>query len=58
MVGYSDSTKDAGRLAAAWALFQAQEDLARLFKVGGGTAAISCLVELLSRSYWLRMNEV
>ena len=32
MVGYSDSTKDAGRLAAAWALFKAQEDLAALFK--------------------------
>ena len=32
MVGYSDSTKDAGRLAAAWALFRAQEDLAKLFK--------------------------
>jgi phosphoenolpyruvate carboxylase len=25
MVGYSDSTKDVGRLAAAWALYQAQE---------------------------------
>ncbi len=25
--GYSDSGKDAGRLAAAWALFEAQENL-------------------------------
>jgi phosphoenolpyruvate carboxylase len=25
MIGYSDSTKDVGRLAAAWALYQAQE---------------------------------
>ncbi len=28
MVGYSDSTKDVGRLAAAWALYQAQESIA------------------------------
>jgi phosphoenolpyruvate carboxylase len=27
MVGYSDSAKDAGRFAAAWALYRAQEDL-------------------------------
>ncbi len=27
--GYSDSGKDAGRLAAAWALFEAQEKLVR-----------------------------
>jgi phosphoenolpyruvate carboxylase len=27
MVGYSDSAKDAGRLAAAWALYRAQEDI-------------------------------
>jgi phosphoenolpyruvate carboxylase len=27
MLGYSDSAKDAGRLAAAWALYRAQEDL-------------------------------
>jgi len=27
MVGYSDSGKDAGRLAAAWGLYQAQEEL-------------------------------
>ncbi len=27
MIGYSDSTKDAGRVAAAWALFMAQEDV-------------------------------
>ena len=29
MLGYSDSSKDAGRLAASWALYQAQEDLVR-----------------------------
>lgn len=29
MIGYSDSGKDAGRLAAAWALFEAQEKLVR-----------------------------
>ncbi|GBG60875.1 hypothetical protein CBR_g15996 [Chara braunii] len=27
MIGYSDSGKDAGRLAAAWALFQAQQEV-------------------------------
>ncbi|KAF5835589.1 phosphoenolpyruvate carboxylase [Dunaliella salina] len=27
MIGYSDSGKDAGRLAAAWALYEAQENL-------------------------------
>ena len=30
MIGYSDSGKDAGRLAAAWALYQAQEALAEI----------------------------
>ena len=30
MLGYSDSGKDAGRLAAAWALFQAQERLVQV----------------------------
>src|ERR1043165_2112083 len=28
MIGYSDSTKDAGRFAAAWALYRAQEQVA------------------------------
>ncbi|KAG5177202.1 phosphoenolpyruvate carboxylase [Tribonema minus] len=32
MIGYSDSAKDAGRLAAAWAQFEAQERLASLAK--------------------------
>lgn len=27
MLGYSDSAKDAGRLAAAWAQYQTQEQL-------------------------------
>ncbi len=30
MIGYSDSGKDAGRLAAAWALFEVQERLTRV----------------------------
>jgi len=30
MIGYSDSAKDAGRLASAWGLFQAQENLVAL----------------------------
>lgn len=32
MIGYSDSGKDAGRLAAAWGIYEVQE---RLTKVGG-----------------------
>lgn len=35
MIGYSDSAKDAGRLAAAWALYQAQEELVSLCKEQG-----------------------
>ncbi len=35
MIGYSDSAKDAGRLAAAWALYKAQEDLVQLSKDHG-----------------------
>lgn len=30
MIGYSDSAKDAGRLAASWAQYKAQEELANL----------------------------
>ena len=30
MIGYSDSAKDAGRLAAAWALYQAQEEMVKV----------------------------
>ena len=32
MIGYSDSAKDAGPLAAAWALYEAQEGIARVGK--------------------------
>jgi phosphoenolpyruvate carboxylase len=35
MVGYSDSNKEAGFLAANWALYQAQEALAALFEQHG-----------------------
>ena len=31
MIGYSDSAKDAGKLAATWALYQAQEKLVDVF---------------------------
>eukprot|EP00798_Chlamydomonas_sp_ICE-L_P012455 gene12458-15660_t len=51
MIGYSDSGKDAGRLAAAWALFEAQEKLSEvameakveliLFHGRGGTEKLS-----------------
>ena len=49
MIGYSDSAKDAGQLAAAWGLYRAQEQLAdaagragvelKLFHGRGGTVA-------------------
>jgi phosphoenolpyruvate carboxylase len=32
MIGYSDSAKDAGRLAASWAQYETQEELAKLAK--------------------------
>ncbi|KAL4519094.1 hypothetical protein Ndes2526A_g00199 [Nannochloris sp. 'desiccata'] len=35
MLGYSDSGKDAGRLAAAWALYACQEDLVKVCKEAG-----------------------
>lgn len=35
MIGYSDSAKDAGRLAATWAQFKTQESLAQLGKENG-----------------------
>jgi phosphoenolpyruvate carboxylase len=30
MIGYSDSGKDAGRLAAAWSLFETQERIVQV----------------------------
>jgi phosphoenolpyruvate carboxylase len=35
MVGYSDSAKDAGRLAASWALYESQEKMAAVAKKHG-----------------------
>ena len=35
MIGYSDSSKDGGRLAAAWELYQAQERLVALARARG-----------------------
>ncbi|KAL3572519.1 hypothetical protein D5086_026423 [Populus alba] len=32
MIGYSDSGKDAGRLSAAWQLYEAQEELVKVAK--------------------------
>lgn len=34
-MGYSDSGKDAGRLAANWALYRAQENLVNIAKSAG-----------------------
>lgn len=33
MIGYSDSGKDAGRLAAAWGLYEVQENLIKVAAV-------------------------
>ena len=42
MIGYSDSAKDGGRLAANWALYTAQEELvARRARRGRGADAVS-----------------
>ena len=35
MLGYSDSSKDAGLVAASWALYRAQEDLSRACRARG-----------------------
>ncbi len=35
MIGYSDSSKDAGILASSWGLYQAQETLSQLFEGSG-----------------------
>jgi phosphoenolpyruvate carboxylase len=35
MIGYSDSSKDAGLIPASWALYRAQEDLARICREAG-----------------------
>jgi phosphoenolpyruvate carboxylase len=35
MIGYSDSSKDAGIISAAWALYRAQDALANLFRETG-----------------------
>ncbi|RFA30044.1 phosphoenolpyruvate carboxylase [Alkalilimnicola ehrlichii] len=35
MIGYSDSGKDAGHLSAAWALYETQEALVKLFRDAG-----------------------
>ncbi|NUN12442.1 MAG: phosphoenolpyruvate carboxylase [Myxococcales bacterium] len=35
MIGYSDSAKDAGRLAAAWALYRAQEEIVSVCREAG-----------------------
>ncbi len=35
MIGYSDSAKDAGRLAASWELYKAQEEMARVATEAG-----------------------
>jgi phosphoenolpyruvate carboxylase len=36
MIGYSDSGKDAGRLAAAWGIYEVQEKLTKVRALGLG----------------------
>ena len=40
MIGYSDSGKDAGILASSWALYEAQEQLAEIFRDAGVTLVL------------------
>ena len=40
MIGYSDSSKDAGILASSWALYQGQEALADVFRDAGVTLSL------------------
>jgi phosphoenolpyruvate carboxylase len=40
MIGYSDSAKDVGLLPAAWALYRAQEELARTCREAGVTLTL------------------
>jgi phosphoenolpyruvate carboxylase len=40
MIGYSDSGKDAGVLGSSWALYQAQETLARMCREAGVTLTL------------------
>ena len=40
MLGYSDSGKDGGRLAAAWALYKCQEDLVRVSQLHSHTSSL------------------
>jgi phosphoenolpyruvate carboxylase len=40
MIGYSDSAKDVGFLPAAWALYRAQEELARVCRTAGVTLTL------------------
>ena len=43
MIGYSDSGKDAGILAASWALYEGQESLAKLFARGRRASCASSM---------------
>jgi phosphoenolpyruvate carboxylase len=47
MLGYSDSAKDAGRLAANWALYKAQEKLVKVPLAPDSPPCTSCLHLLL-----------
>ncbi|MEO5589422.1 MAG: phosphoenolpyruvate carboxylase, partial [Gemmatimonadaceae bacterium] len=40
MIGYSDSSKDAGMLASSWALYRVQESLAPVFREAGVTLTL------------------
>ena len=48
MIGYSDSGKDAGRMAAAWALFETQEKIVQA-RVRNGAFAACCSLAPQSR---------
>lgn len=51
MIGYSDSGKDAGRLAAAWGLYEVQESLVRVAMV-----SVSYYCSQIGPGYWRLMS--
>ncbi len=52
MIGYSDSGKDAGRMAAAWGLYEVQESLVRVAAVRILFIAAVCGAVCLHRDAW------
>ena len=56
MIGYSDSGKDAGRMAAAWGLYEVQESLVNVAKVCTSASATCVCVCQAGRA--VKLNAV